>query len=158
MWQVLGPPISIHAPRRERPRTDHRPCCDPEISIHAPRRERRYQGCFSSSAVQFQSTLPGGNDHRESEDMVMRKNFNPRSPEGATCNAVMIVCCLSFQSTLPGGSDLRNGGILRGLAYFNPRSPEGATASPCAGCPRTRISIHAPRRERLHEAITSLTP
>ena len=75
--------ISIHAPKRERPRLHDYPVLGRGISIHAPKRERR--------------TVSAG--------LRGSGHFNPRSQTGAT--RFWTSCGMSriFQSTLPNGSD-----------------------------------------------------
>ena len=159
--------ISIHAPLRERLRFGRRheqksafqstlpygsdegkPVCDehPEISIHAPLRER----LFIDRNID-----------------VLGRNFNPRSLTGATQNnpykfpikKISIHAPLrerplrhlqptqrqAFQSTLPYGSDAK---VSNEHLYFNPRSLTGATNIYNRLMAFTKISIHAPLRER----------
>ncbi len=81
----------------------------------------------------FQSTLPRGSDACCYLAGVIYGGFNPRSREGATRTALVLVSkSQAFQSTLPRGSD----DIL----------PEQDIQS-------IKVSIHAPARERLARAF-----
>ena len=119
-----------------------------KISIHAPSRERRCSKRSLNSRLQFQSTLPRGSDRRR---------------------AIMFCPMLLFQSTLPRGSDPPKQWSSWECPYFNPRSLAGATTKEADRMPekifqstlprgsdvkngsvnnKSRISIHAPSRER----------
>ena len=60
----LSSTISIHAPLRERRCGKVAPPAVNKISIHAPLRERLKPALVSTSAPEFQSTLPYGSDGR----------------------------------------------------------------------------------------------
>ena len=127
------------------------------ISIHAPSRERRYlsaccmhQGYFNPRSLtgatvdihhramraEFQSTLPHGSDY-------LTEAFNIKG--------------ILFQSTLPHGSDHNCCYYLRCNSNFNPRSLTGATNGSTASTTCTRISIHAPSRERPYASCSKVT-
>ena len=76
--------ISIHAPKRERPRLHDYPVLGRGISIHAPKRERREDGGWHWNSIRY---------------------FNPRSQTGATDRISRAERERTFQSTLPNGSD-----------------------------------------------------
>ena len=163
--------ISIHAPSRERLYNLKGLLKLPLISIHAPSRERlRRAGCskmrynfnprsltgatyfniFNFCPRIFQSTLPHGSDVNQCFATINDLNFNPRSLTGATR--------LSPRSCSAGGNF--NPRSLTGatrpkmlrlplLIHFNPRSLTGATGQRRDFADISRISIHAPSRERL---------
>ena len=78
-------------------------------------------------SITFQSTLPNGSDGEAYCDQAGDHNFNPRSQTGATTFALQVHITFQFQSTLPNGSDEYSAFLLSA----------------------SRISIHAPKRERL---------
>ena len=124
-----------------------------EISIHAPSRERRTTTGINLVISLFQSTLPRGSDitpffrnvpscqisiHAPSRErrqgdrvIILHKYFNPRSLAGATSFPIL---------------------ASRFRRHFNPRSLAGATKPIVGTNVVTGISIHAPSRERHHDA------
>ncbi len=125
--QELGV-ISIHAPSRERLLCKVRGVKILGISIHAPSRERRLLFMQLSNFLDgFQSTLPRGSD-------------------GWIFTA--IIKANAFQSTLPRGSDRLPRLCQQIQTDFNPRSLAGATLMSQFNVLLSRISIHAPSRER----------
>ncbi len=152
------PPVSIHAPVRERPRQARRPdqdasCFDPRsregatpdprspngavaVSIHAPVRERL--AMLFEPHLFFRVSIHAPVRERLSSLIPSRhcSCFDPRSREGATAMPV---------STTPRRWS------------FDPRSREGATHQPLAGPQETRVSIHAPVRERPSRSSTAST-
>ena len=68
---------------------------------------------------------------------------------------VMIIKITTFQSTLPRGSDTKSHFIVIYCHYFNPRSLAGATSAHPYGHKYSKISIHAPSRERLSRRLRS---
>ena len=119
--------ISIHAPKRERPRLHDYPVLGRGISIHAPKRERRQLCILIANYRKFQSTLPNGSDiiclinnHGQQISIHAPKRERPLFPRKTTLTS-------KFQSTLPNGSD---GKTAAGIGI------------------RSDISIHAPKRER----------
>ena len=143
------PGISIHAPKRERQKSNAPRAYIAFISIHAPKRERLTRQLLPELSPTFQSTLPNGSDHCELIRPPHKFYFNPRSQTGATgflvksgdvpvyfnprsqtgatgCWGPSFFPYGSFQSTLPNGSDARLYSVLI----------------------NSRISIHAPKRER----------
>ena len=143
------PPISIHAPLRERPlllspcQSIHR------ISIHAPSRERLVDKIFLSEILAFQSTLPCGSDTQDSLDFAGSTYFNPRSLAGATEKGLYEPRTKRFQSTLPCGSDNTSGQNLHGN-HISIHAPLRERLVILVAClPSHGISIHAPLRERL---------
>ena len=127
LWFAKWYNISIHAPKRERrePYTGGKQ--EYYISIHAPKRERLAQASNTAQKYKFQSTLPNGSDGEAYCDQAGDHNFNPRSQTGATTFALQVHITFQFQSTLPNGSDEYSAFLLSA----------------------SRISIHAPKRERL---------
>ena len=141
--------ISIHAPSRERLFITVCTVDSIIISIHAPSRERPNSDFNLPASNIFQSTLPRGSDYRTikaDHDRIIsihapsrerqntcvgigqgRIHFNPRSLAGATAIS-------RYQTHLN--------------RYFNPRSLTGATAYNSMYKILTKISIHAPSRER----------
>ena len=112
----------------------------PPISIHAPLRERRQ--CFTHFLGIFNFN-PRSNDapmrpHFNPRSLAgatdcscllifRRIHFNPRSLTGATKDHKLTVVSVKFQSTLPRGSDFSSDVNNRIRHYFNPRSLAGAT-------------------------------
>ena len=107
------------------------------ISIHAPSRERQ-------NVITINKAIS--------------LNFNPRSLAGATVITLSHGSKTLFQSTLPRGSDKIL--VFLTMAYhdFNPRSLAGATATRQQLRRRTKISIHAPSRERHVYSFTNSPP
>ena len=100
-------PISILAPSRERQACHNISVDVIYISILAPSRERLKLRAWKEVKQIFQSTLPHGSDPCRLQAHCLHRDFNPRSPAGATRAAVA------------GDGSSR---------YFNPRSLAGATS------------------------------
>ena len=98
--------ISIHAPRVGSDLEYERALQDMRISLHAPR---------------------VGSDESIYLCMLVRDNFNPRSPCGERrLNSLARQRHARFQSTLPvWGATLKMASLSRQSPYFNPRSPCG---------------------------------
>ena len=76
--------ISIHAPTRGATATKQTPYNVMVISIHAPTRGATYCGFFILLCrIEFQSTLPHGERHRQRYIRDAISNFNPRSHTGS---------------------------------------------------------------------------
>ena len=120
-----------------------------DISIHAPLRERHHNTLKAFSVMLFQSTLPYGSDFYRQTHQDTSTHFNPRSLTGATLSLHEAVFHgFLFQSTLPYGSDYIRRCCVHKHPYFNPRSLTGATVVCFYKSAMSRISIHAPLRER----------
>ena len=118
--------VSIHAPVRERHGASVRIIAGSVVSIHAPVRERRH----------FQSTEK------------TTSGFNSRSREGATNLSVSHTTLICFNSRSREGATRRTTRLLCARRRFNSRSREGATIAGRLNNLVSRVSIHAPVRER----------
>ena len=79
----------------------------------------------------------------------LQLNFNPRSLAGATSLLILrYLQPLHFNPRSLAGATLSSYLIIPTLPYFNPRSLAGATVWNDKRLDSTRISIHAPSRER----------
>ena len=100
---------------------------DTNISIHAPLRER-LSGTFASCTFAY---------------------FNPRSLTGATIIDTKRLAAREFQSTLPYGSDVGYNLFRSPTLEFQSTLPYGSDRVDVHHATmRTKISIHAPLRER----------
>ena len=79
--------ISIHAPKRERPRLHDYPVLGRGISIHAPKRERRVYRHQRSGAENFNPRSQTGATACLQYLLRCPYHFNPRSQTGATLSA-----------------------------------------------------------------------
>ena len=97
----------------------------------------------------FQSTLPRGSDQHGQTDFNALACISIHAPSRERRNwHLSIPICIKFQSTLPRGSDYRQCNHVTQCQNFNPRSLAGATCSMRSLRSSSRISIHAPSRER----------
>ena len=141
-----------------------------EISIHAPSRERLKIFEPWNDVITFQSTLPRGSDpadtiradmgrisiHAPSRERLRVRhilsfdsNFNPRSLAGATAAQSPLTQAAIFQSTLPRGSDILYCSSTNRLSKFQSTLPRGSDYKIHIKTKDSKISIHAPSRERL---------
>ena len=141
--------ISIHAPSRERLKTDKLVTPEEYISIHAPSRERPDYASVVEKGIKFQSTLPRGSDRKlnlvcgdcmisihapSRERLTLSKScshtskFQSTLPRGSdfTFRSHLFTITI-FQSTLPRGSDVNFIQKILARLHFNPRSLAGAT-------------------------------
>ena len=97
----------------------------------------------------FQSTLPRRSDKFQQEQNLPDSDFNPRSLAGATAGPSAVHQASAFQSTLPRGSDKVQTLINIIAQKFQSTLPRGSDARSLERYGYSKISIHAPSRERL---------
>ena len=162
--------ISIHAPLRERRMSNYNVCRKSKFQSTLP--------CGSDFLTQsvllilsrFQSTLPCGSDLQSADYLILWDYFNPRSLAGATSlsriqplyaqisihaplrERLPRFYCHSVYSNFNPRSLAGATHVVRPITIngtdFNPRSLAGATLVSALSLAMTRISIHAPLRER----------
>ena len=154
----------------------------PLISIHAPRTGSDFPTPEQQrTALQFQSTLPARGATRVrarvfaeeaisthaprtgSDDvlwcrLVIRQDFNPRSPHGERrVSAFVSSTILRFQPTLPArGATLPSSTCCFFCKFQSTLPARGATRLRCALSLRPIISIHAPRTGSDIHALVAL--
>ena len=96
----------------------------------------------------FQSTLPSRGATCTSSALTHHFVISIHAPLAGSDTKLwsLIVMKLNFNPRSPRGERLTAGGSTRAwTSNFNPRSPRGERLSPLAGCPDSMwISIHAP--------------
>ena len=96
----------------------------------------------------FQSTLPHGSD-AILHNIALNAIISIHAPSRERLRAIHERSRTAlFQSTLPHGSDTLPPSFLPTSLHFNPRSLTGATYIPKSYELQSKISIHAPSRER----------
>ena len=120
------------------------------ISIHAPLRERPYKRTeLNIHRRKFQSTLPYGSDVLPLLLLLIMLEFQSTLPYGSDRPEFLgSHSSMIFQSTLPYGSDTSLSNTKTKPEGFQSTLPYGSDLKTSIRWNYTKISIHAPLRER----------